>query len=127
MLRVTLLCALLVLGSAGVLVSCSSGQLWVVNTLARNGDYLVQADIPYGTDPRQRLDLYQPVASVRSARMTLVFVPGGCWGACDTFPKDDYRFIADTFTAHGYTGDSQLSSVSRPWICRHHCRCGSCG
>ncbi|MEZ5504564.1 MAG: alpha/beta hydrolase [Gammaproteobacteria bacterium] len=103
MLRVTLLCALLVLGSAGVLVSCSSGQLWVVNTLARNGDYLVQADIPYGTDPRQRLDLYQPAASVPSARMTLVFVPGGCWGACDTFPKDDYRFIADTFTAHGYT------------------------
>lgn len=103
MLRVTLLCALLVLGSAGALVSCSSGQLWVVNTLARNGDYVVQADIPYGPDPRQRLDLYQPEASVPSARMTLLFVPGGCWGACDTFPKDDYRFIADTFTAHGYT------------------------
>lgn len=57
MSRVTLLCALLVLGSAGALVSCSSGQLWVVNTLARNGDYVVQADIPYGPDPRQRLDL----------------------------------------------------------------------
>ncbi len=77
-------------------------RLWFVNTLARAGDYQLLADIAYGQDPRQCLDFYRPPAEVPERNLTLVFIPGGCWGACDTYPKEDYRFIADAFTERGY-------------------------
>lgn len=88
--------------AAVVLTSCASGKLLVVNTLARGGDYRLQSDLAYGTDPRQRLDLYLPPSTVQAKPFTLIFIPGGCWGACDTFPKEDYRFVADPFVAQGY-------------------------
>jgi acetyl esterase/lipase len=93
--------ALLIVAGAG-LTSCSAGKLLVVNTLARGGDYQLQADLAYGADPRQRLDLYLPPPTLPAKPFTLVFIPGGCWGACETFPKEDYRFVADTFVAQGY-------------------------
>lgn len=103
MLRfVLLLLAVLPLTLLGLLASCSDGKLLVANSLARTGNYAVQADIAYGPHPRQRLDLYLPTGFAAAVPMTLVFIPGGCWGACDTLPKDDYLFIADTFTAQGY-------------------------
>ncbi len=91
-----------VLALAAALQGCTSASLLYVNTLARNGDYSRQADLAYGNDPRQQLDIYLPAPHAAARKPTLIFVPGGCWGACETFPKDDYRFVADAFTAHGY-------------------------
>lgn len=87
---------------SGTLHGCTESSLLLVNTLARSGDYSVQSDIAYGSEVRQKLDIYLPVAAGLASKPTLIFVPGGCWGACATFPKDDYRFVADAFTAHGY-------------------------
>ena len=101
MRALSLAIALLVAVGVG-LVSCASGKLLVVNTLARSGDYRLQTDLAYGSDPRQRLDLYLPAAGSLPSPLTVVFVPGGCWGACVTFPKEEYRFVADTLTAQGY-------------------------
>lgn len=91
-----------VLALTWAMQGCTSTSLLFVNTLARSGDYSRQADLAYGSDPRQKLDIYLPAADAPVRKPTLIFVPGGCWGACETFPKDDYRFVADAFTAHGY-------------------------
>ena len=99
-----------------LLAGCTGTRLLLANGIARGGDYRLSADLAYGDDPRQRLDIYLPAeqlpAQPSSAqpfpeqppppRPTLIFVPGGCWGACDTYPKEDYRFVADAFTAQGY-------------------------
>lgn len=84
-----------------LLAGCTGTRLLVANGIARSGDYRLSADLAYGDDPRQRLDVYLPEQHL-PARPTLIFVPGGCWGACETYPKEDYRFVADAFTAQGY-------------------------
>lgn len=84
-----------------LLTGCTGTRLLVANGIARGGDYRLSADLAYGDDPRQRLDIYLPEQPL-PARPTLIFVPGGCWGACETYPKEDYRFVADAFTAQGY-------------------------
>lgn len=89
-----------------LLTGCTGTRLLVANGIARGGDYRLSADLAYGDDPRQRLDIYLPEQQSpeppQPARPTLIFVPGGCWGACETYPKEDYRFVADAFTAQGY-------------------------
>lgn len=84
-----------------LLAGCTGTRLLVANGIARGGDYRLSADLAYGDDPRQRLDIYLPEQPLPT-RPTLIFVPGGCWGACETYPKEDYRFVADAFTAQGY-------------------------
>lgn len=89
-----------------LLTGCTGTRLLVANGIARGGDYRLSTDLAYGDDPRQRLDIYlpeqHPPIQPLPARPTLIFVPGGCWGACETYPKEDYRFVADAFTAQGY-------------------------
>lgn len=91
-----------VLFYAAILSGCASSKLFVANTLALSGNYVLNADVAYGPDPRQRLDLYEPERPATSPKTLVIFIPGGCWGACQTFPKEDYRFVADALTAEGY-------------------------
>ena len=87
------------------LQGCTGLRLLLANGIARSGDYELSAGLAYGSDPRQRLDVYRPIQlqpQPQADRPTLIFVPGGCWGACETYPKEDYRFVADAFTAQGY-------------------------
>lgn len=99
--RVTIGASILVLGLVLLVVNSATAQLFIVNTLARSGAYDRHANVPYGRQPRQKLDIYVPRQHAGD-RPTLIFIPGGCWGACETLPKDDYRFIADSFAVQGY-------------------------
>ena len=81
------------------LAACTDSVLYLANSIARLGDYTVTRDIAYGSRPANKLDLYQPVDK---ARGTIIFFYGGCWGACQTLPKDHYRFVAQTLTRLGY-------------------------
>ena len=83
-----------------MLTGCASTALFVVNSMARLGDYSVQKDIVYGKDKLNRLDVYQPADK---SKAVIIFFYGGCWGACQTLPKIHYRFIAQTLTQMGYT------------------------
>jgi acetyl esterase/lipase len=58
---------------------------------------LVLRDIPYGSDPRQRLDIYRPIGQAQLP--ILVFVHGGGWDSGD---KGEYGFAAKAFAAQGY-------------------------
>ncbi len=53
--------------------------------------------LEYGSDPRQKLDIYLPAED--KPRALLVFFYGGGWDSGD---RADYRFIAAAFTSAGY-------------------------
>jgi len=84
---------------APLLSACSNGALLVANTLARFDNYSLSANQSYGTHASNKLDVYQPKEKPKG---TIVFFYGGCWGACSTFGKQSYRFVAQTLTAQGY-------------------------
>ncbi len=82
-----------------LLAACTGIALTVANTLARFDDYTLTAGLPYGTHELNRLDIYQPGGQ---AQGTVIFFYGGCWGACTTFTRENYRFVAQALTARGY-------------------------
>jgi len=84
------------------LAGCTSSTLLVLNTLARFDDYSVIEDVAYGEHALNRLNIYLP-AQKQTSRATVVFFYGGCWGGCETINKENYRFVAQALTAHGYT------------------------
>jgi len=56
------------------------------------------ADIPYGPDPRQKMDIYLPPAHLRPAPL-IVWFYGGSWDSGD---KRKYAFVAKRFIEMGY-------------------------
>ncbi len=84
------------------LVGCTRSTLLAINTLAYFDDYTVIEDVAYGEHPLNRLDIYLP-ARKQASRATVMFFYGGCWGGCATTNKENYRFVAQALTAHGYT------------------------
>jgi acetyl esterase/lipase len=57
------------------------------------------AGIAYGTDERQRLDLYRPPGNGAAGKPVIVFWYGGAW---DSGSKDDYRFVGVALAQLGY-------------------------
>jgi acetyl esterase/lipase len=85
----------------GSLISCTSSELFLVNNLVRLDDYKVIKNLKYGTNQANLLDLYRPAQPSKNFA-SIVFYYGGCWGGCETLPKEDYAFIAQTLTTLGY-------------------------
>lgn len=83
-------------GLAGLLTGCSPATL-LNATVSRQG-YTRDADIAYGPDPRQKLDLYRP-DQPRADGKTVIFFYGGSW---DSGSKDDYLFVAQALASNGY-------------------------
>src|ERR1700744_1320349 len=55
-----------------------------------------QRDIRYGTQPRQRFDMFH---SGNTNAPTLIFIHGGYW---QTLSKEDFAFVAAGPLAHGF-------------------------
>jgi acetyl esterase/lipase len=85
---------LLMLGLAG----CVGIGLFAANLPAFFGRYSRSADIVYGSDPQQRLDVYKP-DGVRADAPIVVFWHGGRWSFGD---KSQYRFVAAALCSLGY-------------------------
>lgn len=86
-------------GVAGLaLAGCVRLGLFAANTPAYFGAYDRTADIAYGTDPQQRLDIYKP-RHAQSTTPIVVFWHGGRWSFGD---KSDYRFVAAALCDLGY-------------------------
>jgi acetyl esterase/lipase len=81
----------------GTLAGCSPAAL-LNATVSRNG-YTLQADVPYGPDPRQKLDLYRPETPCADGK-AVIFFYGGSW---DSGAKSDYLFVAQALAANGLT------------------------
>jgi acetyl esterase/lipase len=84
----------LLLGMGG----CVGIGLFAANLPAFFGRYNRSADIAYGSDPQQRLDVYKP-DQIRSDAPIIVFWHGGRWSFGD---KTQYRFVAAALCSLGY-------------------------
>ena len=71
----------------------------VLNAWAAIGSHRVQASVPYGPLPRQRLDVYAPRQPAPPGGFPLVvFFYGGSWNRGE---RADYRFVGEAMAARG--------------------------
>ncbi len=75
--------------------ACSPAQ--ILNATISRGNLHVTHDVAYGTDPRQKLDVYRPDGDARLP--VIVFFYGGSWNAGS---KATYPFVAATLARRGY-------------------------
>lgn len=87
----------IIAGLLGALAGCSPAAL--LNTTVSRKGYTLEADIPYGRDARQKLDLYQP-DTPRADGKAVIFFYGGSW---ESGTKSDYLFVAQALAANGLT------------------------
>jgi len=73
--------------------SMSTGQ----RLLIWGTDFTLRSAIPYGSDPRQKLDIYTP--SRQPVRATVLFLYGGSW---KSGARDLYRFLGQAMASRGY-------------------------
>lgn len=86
----------LLAGAVALLSGCSAAG--VLNAVAGDS-HVGRQEIAYGTDPRQRLDVYQPLPDRRPARPPIVvFFYGGSWSMGE---RGDYRFVGEALASAG--------------------------
>jgi acetyl esterase/lipase len=85
--------------SALFLEGCSRLGFLAANVPAAFGSYKRHANIAYGPDPQQRLDVYVPQSAAAEPRPLVVFWHGGRWREGD---KADYRFVGAALAESGY-------------------------
>jgi acetyl esterase/lipase len=78
---------------------CSRLGFLAANVPAVFGSYQRHANIAYGPDPQQRLDVYVPQRAAVEPRPVVVFWHGGRWREGD---KADYRFVGAALAGSGY-------------------------
>jgi acetyl esterase/lipase len=81
------------------LAGCSRLGFLAANMPAAFGSYKRHANIAYGPDPQQRLDVYVPRRAAVEPRPVVVFWHGGRWREGD---KADYRFVGAALAESGY-------------------------
>jgi acetyl esterase/lipase len=78
-----------------LLTACSATDL--LNATVADDTYVRTENRPYGPDPRQRFDLYQPAVPARNAPL-VVFFYGGSWSSGN---RADYRFVGEALASQG--------------------------
>lgn len=84
-----------------LLTGCTASQLFLVNSIARLYGFTAIENIAYGGHDLNHLSLYLPEKHTAPVA-TVIFFYGGCWGGCETLNKENYLFVAQALTAHGY-------------------------
>ncbi len=84
-------------GGALTLAACSPTR--VLNAWLPGDTHTLTADVAYGDDPRQRLDIYRPRSPAPAGGYPVVlFFYGGSW---NTGSRADYRFVGEALAAQG--------------------------
>ncbi|ROL74053.1 esterase [Pseudomonas protegens] len=78
-----------------LLAACS--PLKVLNSLTPDSTFIKTRDIAYGSDPRQKLDVYQPRQADPGAPV-VVFFYGGSWNSGS---RNDYDFVGEALASRG--------------------------
>lgn len=93
------------LAGLGLLAAAVAGcsPLGIVNRLTPSDTYNVSADIAYGPEARDKLDVYQPRELVdrpapSGGYPVVVFFYGGSWNGGE---RGDYRFVGEALASHG--------------------------
>jgi acetyl esterase/lipase len=69
----------------------------IINLAVPRAGYAIKTDIAYGSDPRQKLDIYVPDGLTKPAPVILFFY-GGSWSSGS---KDMYRAFGQAFASRG--------------------------
>jgi len=77
------------------LAGCSASG--VLDSLVSRSSYRGREGVAYGPHPRQRLDLFQPLAAGRPGPL-VVFFYGGSWTRGE---RADYRFVGEALASNG--------------------------
>ncbi len=80
------------------LSGCTNAAMDAVNALVPSGSYRLDAGLPYGSDPRQILDVYRPKADGQGVRPVVLFFYGGSWKFGS---RTQYKFLGEAFASHG--------------------------
>ncbi len=83
------------LGLAELLAACSPATL--LDLVVPRSGYQVRRDLPYGDDPRQKLDLYLP-DGLKGPAPVILFFYGGSW---QNGSKSLYRAFGQVFASQG--------------------------
>jgi acetyl esterase/lipase len=87
-----------ILAAGIVLAACvACSPLNALNALTPSASYRKSADISYGADPRQKLDIYAP-RDVAVGAPVVVFFYGGNWRMGD---RADYAFVGEALASRG--------------------------
>lgn len=78
--------------------ACSNAKFAIVNAPALTYDGTIKKDIAYGTDERQKLDIFIP-DNFQKPLPVIVFFHGGRWSFGS---KDQYKFVGMTLSQLGY-------------------------
>jgi acetyl esterase/lipase len=80
---------------APLVAACSPWAL--IERSVPTDTYRLSPDIAYGTNPRQRLDVYSPLDTSKPGPV-LVFIYGGAWNSGN---RDFYRFVGEALASRG--------------------------
>lgn len=95
--RRRLLTTALLAATGAALAGCAPAR--ALNVLIPTDTHTLLADLPYGSDPRQRLDVYRPLPSPPAAgHPVALFFYGGSWNRGS---RSDYRFIGEALASRG--------------------------
>jgi acetyl esterase/lipase len=91
---------------AFIIVLLSAAAVWLtgctglqaLNATVSHRGYVRTTDIAYGSEPRQKLDVYLPSKKMKDAK-AVIFFYGGSWRHGS---KTDYRFVAQALTSRGF-------------------------
>ena len=91
---------LLAISLMACLISACQGNaaLSALNAITPNSGYTLTSNVPFGSAPRQRMDIYERDESTEKSRV-VEFVHGGVWRQGI---KDDYAFIAHALASQGH-------------------------
>jgi acetyl esterase/lipase len=85
--------------SACLLGGCTTAAFFAANVPSAFGPYERTADLAYGPETRQKLDIYVPEVPAAGPRTVIVFIHGGSW---ETGSKDAYRFVGSSLAKQGF-------------------------
>lgn len=91
-----LIAVLILVTVIGLLAGCTKLQL--LNATVSPFGYARTNNLAYGTDPRQKLDVYRPTKAAPNGKVVIFFY-GGSWRDGS---KTDYRFVAQALTSRGF-------------------------
>jgi acetyl esterase/lipase len=89
--------AVLIAAACAALLGCSAFSFFVANAPNALGSFRRTADLSYGDDARQKLDVYAPRRP--DHRPVVIFFYGGTWSAGK---KSNYAFVGAALAERGY-------------------------
>ncbi len=78
----------------------TSVTLFIVNRAAAFQSFQHYQSVHYGQARAQQMDIFRPDAKSEKLLPVVVFFYGGCWGACSHLKKEDYAFVAESFSSN---------------------------